>query len=276
MNNNIESRIACIQMNSSDDISQNLYAAKNLIQEAAEKEAKLVVLPENFAIMGVDAKDKLKFRETMGRGPIQDFLSAQAAENRIWIVGGTIPIAVPGNDKKVFATCLVFNDKGEQVSRYDKIHLFDVHLRTTQENYLESEIIEPGEQLIVLETPFGRLGLAVCYDLRFPEMFRLMLKHGVEIFALPAAFTYTTGSAHWDILVRARAIENLSYVLASCQTGVHANGRKTYGHSMVVNPWGEVQVCLPEGSGVIISELNLEFLHRIRKDFPALSHRKKI
>lgn len=269
-------RVACIQMTSTDDLSRNLFDAKELIKEAASQGAKLIVLPENFALMGLDQTDKVKYREDIGRGPVQDFLRSQAEEHDAWIVGGTIPIVVPDEKNKVFAACLVFNNQGQPVARYDKIHLFDVQLRATQENYFESKTVQAGDHIIVVDTPFGKLGLAVCYDVRFPELFRLMLKQGVEIITLPSAFTYTTGSAHWDILVRARAIENLSFVLAACQTGVHSNTRKTYGHSMVVNPWGEVQICLPENPGIIITELNLDFLRRIREEFPALSHVKKI
>lgn len=269
-----QNRVACIQMTSTEDLSQNLLAAQKLILQAVGQGAQLIVLPENFALMGLDQTDKVKHKEAIGRGPIQDFLQQLAAEHHVWIVGGTIPISVPEDERKVYASCLVFNDQGERIARYDKIHLFDVQLRATQESYSESNLVKPGDQIVVLETPFGKLGLAVCYDLRFPEMFRLMLKHGVEIIALPAAFTYTTGSAHWDVLVRARAIENLSFMLTACQTGQHTNTRKTYGHSMVVNPWGEVQICLPENPGVVITEINLDFLRKIREDFPALKHRK--
>lgn len=269
-------RVACIQMTSTDDVSQNLMMADQLINDAAEQGAKLIVLPEMFAIMGIDQMQKLKYREPIDHGPIQDFLSQKAAFHGVWIVGGTIPVEVPGSDDKVFASCLVFDDQGKRVARYDKIHLFDVELRATKESYLESKTVDPGDQIVVVQTPFGKLGLSVCYDVRFPEMFRLMLREGVEIIVLPSAFTYTTGAAHWDILVRARAIENLSYVIAACQTGTHSNQRKTYGHSMVVNPWGEVLVCLPENPGVIITDINLDFLRQIRQDFPALLHRKKI
>lgn len=270
------SRVACIQMNSTEDVKQNLLQAQELISAAAEQEAKLIVLPENFALMGIDQADKIKYREAINDGPIQDLLSELAKQHHVWIVGGTIPISDPHNKEKAYASCIVYDDQGKQVTRYDKIHLFDVELRSTHEKYLESKTVQPGEKIIVIPTPFGILGLAVCYDIRFPEMFRLMLLQGVEIIVLPAAFTYTTGSLHWDILVRARAIENLAYVLAACQTGTHTNTRRTYGHSMVVNPWGEVQVCLPENPGFIISEIDLNFLKQIRQDFPALSHRKKI
>lgn len=272
----MNNRVACIQMTSTEDVSKNLLNTQALLRQAVDEGAKLIVLPENFALMGLDQTDKIKHKEPIDHGPIQDFLKAQATENHVWIVGGTIPIEVPDEKNKVYASCLVFNDQGQRVARYDKIHLFDVQLRTTQEKYAESTTVKSGDQIVVVDTPFGKLGLAVCYDVRFPEMFRLMLKEGVEIFALPSAFTFTTGSAHWDVLVRARAIENLSFMLAAAQVGQHSKTRKTYGNSMIVNPWGEVQVCLPENSGVVISELNLNFLRRIREDFPALDHRKKI
>jgi predicted amidohydrolase len=197
-----------------------------------------------------------------------------AQRNRVWLVGGTIPIASTTNPEKIRAATLVFDDKGELKARYDKIHLFDVSLRNTNESYLESKTTEPGDKVVVLETPVGRVGLAVCYDIRFPELFRHFQAQGAEVILLPTAFTYTTGVAHWDVLVRARAIENLSYVVAACQTGKHANGRSTYGHSMVVNPWGEVKACLQQGSGVITDDLDIEYVRRLREDFPVLRHRK--
>lgn len=267
-------KIACIQMTSTNDVSHNLFAAESLIQEAVDQQAELIVLPEMFAIMGLDQVDKIKYAEKLDQGPIQDFLHQQAAQHGIWLVGGTIPILSPAHENKVFASCLVFNSKGERVAVYNKIHLFDVELKATQEKYVESNTIEPGDKIVVIPTPFGKLGLAVCYDLRFPEMFRSMHQHGVEIIAIPSAFTYTTGSAHWEVLARARAIENLSYVLCACQTGKHTNQRHTFGHSMIVNPWGEILVCLPDHPGIILSEINLDFLHQIRQDFPALMHRK--
>ncbi len=266
--------VACIQMTSTADVAENLSMAKEFIQQAAAEKARLVVLPEMFALIAKEPMEKIKMREEFGLGPIQEFLSEQAAQHKVWIVGGTIPIAVPHNKNKARAACLVFDDKGKCVARYDKIHLFDVSLQSGKEVYSESNVIEPGDKIVVVATPFGKLGLAVCYDVRFPELFREMLTKGVEIIALPTAFTYITGVAHWDVLVRARAIENLSYVIAGCQTGTHSNGRKTYGHSMVVNPWGEVLASLPEKPGVVVSEIDLEYLYKIRKEFPALSHRK--
>lgn len=262
--------IAAIQMNSQDDLQQNLQTAGQLIQQAVDQGAKLIVLPEMFAIMG---ENKNKYGEEFGLGPIQDFLSEQASQHAAWIVGGTIPLKDFNTPGKVFASCLLFNDKGQCEARYDKVHLFDINLQSRQEIHQESKLISPGKKVVVAATPFGRLGLAVCYDVRFPELFRAMLNQNVEIIALPSAFTYTTGSAHWDILVRARAIENLSYVVAACQTGNHMNKRKTYGHSMLVTPWGEVIETLPEETGVISHALDLAKLYKLRSEFPALSHR---
>ena len=267
-------RVASIQMTSGEDVAQNLLAAKNFIQQAAEQGAKLIVLPEMFAIMGLDQMDKVKCGEPLGHGPIQDFLSQQSALHNVWLVGGTIPIIADNERDKVYAACLLWNDSGECVGHYNKIHLFDVSLRNGQETYLESRTTKAGDKIAVIPTPFGKLGLAVCYDVRFPELFRLMHQHEVEIIALPAAFAYTTGSVHWDVLVRARAVENLCYVVAACQTGTHVSNRRTYGHSMIVNPWGEVQAVLPHETGVITADIDLQVLEQIRRDFPALDHRK--
>ncbi len=270
----MQPRIACIQMTSTQDVTENLNMAKDFLARAAAEGANMAVLPEMFAIMEMQQGDKLKCSEVMGHGPIQDFLQNQASQHKMWIVGGTIPIAIPADKNRVRAACLVFNDKGEQVARYDKVHLFDAHLRASQENYAESKSIEPGDKVVVVQTPFGRLGLAVCYDLRFPELFRRMHAQDVEIIAVPTAFTYTTGAAHWDVLVKARAIENLAYVVAACQTGIHPNGRKTFGHSMIVNPWGDVKASLAQDTGVIVAEIHLDYLHQLRQDFPVLLHRK--
>ncbi len=270
----MSNRIASVQMTSTHDVQENLAMAKKLIAEAVAEEARLVVLPEMFAIMGLDQVDKVKHREQPGQGPIQDFLRTEAARHGIWLVGGTIPIAAKHSAEKVRAACLVIDDKGNEVARYDKVHLFDVQLRASQEAYSESRTTEPGDHVVVVPTPFGRLGLAVCYDVRFPELFRRMHAQDVEIIALPTAFTFTTGVAHWDILVKARAIENLAYVVSACQVGTHPSGRKTYGHSMIVNPWGDVKASLPQGVGVIVADINLDYMHQMRQDFPALSHRK--
>lgn len=267
-------KVAAIQMASSPNVSANLLKARRLIQEAVEESgANLVVLPENFAFMGQEDRDLLDLREDEGRGPLQDFLVEMAARHRIWLVGGTLPLTAT-NPERVRATCLVYNDRGERVARYDKIHLFDVNLLETGERYEESATIEPGNTSVVLDTPFGRLGLAVCYDLRFPELFREMLDAGMEIMALPASFTAITGKAHWEVLVRARAIENLCYVVAAAQGGYHRNGRKTHGHSMVVDPWGTVLAQVPRGAGHVCCPLDVEFLSSVRRNFPAIDHRR--
>lgn len=261
-------------MASSPHVSANLMEARRLIQEAVDESgANLVVLPENFAFMGQEDRDLLDLREDEGRGPLQDFLVEMAARHRIWLVGGTLPLTAT-NPERVRATCLVYNDRGERVARYDKIHLFDVNLLETGERYEESATIEPGNTSVVLDTPFGRLGLAVCYDLRFPELFREMLDAGMEIMALPASFTAITGKAHWEVLVRARAIENLCYVVAAAQGGYHRNGRKTHGHSMVVDPWGTVLAQVPRGAGHVCCPLDVEFLSSVRRNFPAIDHRR--
>lgn len=262
---------ACIQMASGPNVGPNLLEAERLIAMAVGGGAALVVLPENFAIMGKEESDKVAVRESDAGGPIQDFLSQQARRHGIWLVGGTLPM-VATDDSKIRAACLLYDDKGRCAARYDKIHLFDVSV-DTDERYTESETIEPGEGTVVVDTPFGRLGLAVCYDLRFPELFRSMLEEGMEIIALPSAFTAITGRAHWEPLVRARAIENLCYVLAAGQGGYHVNGRATYGHSMIVDPWGQIRDELATGSGLVCAEMDLQRLKNIRRTFPCLDHR---
>lgn len=266
-------RVAAIQMASGPNVGSNLTEAARLMTQAAEAGAGLVVLPENFAIMGLNESDKLKVKEQAGSGQIQDFLAEQASKLGIWIVGGTIPIT-SNDEKRVWAACQLYNDKGEVVTRYDKVHLFDVTLEESDETYNESETIEPGSNLAVVDTPFGKLGLAICYDLRFPELFRSMADEGVELFAIPSAFTAITGKAHWETLLRARAIENLSYVIASAQGGYHVSGRETYGHSMIVDPWGMILDELPRGSGFVIADLDLQKVQNTRRSFPVLEHRK--
>ena len=264
--------VACIQMASGPNVGANLLEAERLIGMAVDKGAKLIVLPENFAIMGKEESDKVAVRESDDGGPIQDFLSQQAVKQGVWLVGGTVPMAAKA-DNKIRAACLLYDDQGKQAARYDKIHLFDVSLVDSDERYAESEAIESGDQAVVVETPFGKLGLAVCYDLRFPELFRTMLDQGMDIIAMPSAFTAITGKAHWSILVRARAIENLCYVLAAGQGGYHVNGRETYGHSMIVDPWGQVMNELANGSGLVCADIDMERLKNIRRTFPVLEHR---
>ncbi len=267
------SKCAAIQMASSPSVRANLLEADKLIAEAAKAGAKLVALPENFAIMGMDEFEKVQQQETMGTGVIQDFLSHTAQKYAVWIVGGTIPIA-SDDPTKIRAACLIYNDSGECVARYDKIHLFDVHLPQTGEQYLESTAIQAGDAPLVIDTPFGKLGGAVCYDLRFPELFRDMADKGVEIIVVPAAFTAETGAAHWEVLLRARAIENLCYVIASAQGGFHLNGRKTFGHSMIIDPWGIVLDCYKTGGGFVTASIDRERIEKIRHTFPALTHRR--
>ncbi|HCI52058.1 MAG TPA: acyltransferase [Gallionella sp.] len=262
-------KVAAIQMASGPNVAGNLSEAKRLIARAAEQGARLVVLPEFFAIMGMKEQDKVAVREIAGTGPIQKFLSDTARQHKIWLVGGSIPLAASVPDK-VLNSCLVFNDEGQQVARYDKIHLFNLSMGN--ESYDEAQTIEAGNQVVVVDTPFGRIGLAICYDLRFPELFRAMKE--VDLIVLPAAFTETTGKMHWEILVRARAIENLAYVIASAQGGYHVNGRETHGNSMIVGPWGRILDRLPRGSGVVMAEVNPSYQASLRTGLPALQHRK--
>ena len=261
-------KVAAVQMASGPNVAGNLSEASRLIAKAAEQGARLVVLPEFFAIMGLSETDKVAVREQPGSGVIQSFLSEAARKHKIWLVGGSIPL-VATTPEKVLNTCLVYDETGAQVARYDKIHLFNLDLGN--ERYHEAKTIEPGKQVVVVDSPFGRIGLAVCYDLRFPELFRAM--HDVDIIVLPAAFTETTGKMHWEVLVRARAIENLAYVVAAAQGGYHISGRETHGNSMIVDPWGRVLDRLPRGSGVVVAEVNPLYQASLRASLPALSHR---
>jgi nitrilase len=266
--------IAAVQMNSAPHLEENLAQAERLIAQAAEAGARLVVLPENFVQMSQEA-DKLGICETPGDGPIQAFLGNQAARHGIWLVGGTLPLRAL-DPARVRASCLLFDEQGRQAARYDKMHLFDVEIVDSGESYRESAIIEPGQEPVVAETPFGRLGLAVCYDVRFPELFRRLLDQGMEIMALPAAFTAATGKAHWEVLLRARAIENQCYVVASAQSGRHATGRETFGDSMIIDPWGVVLERLPSGPGVVLAAVDRDRQHTIRRTFPVLRHRHPV
>ena len=265
--------MAAIQMVSGPQVAENLAAAAERLAQAADRGAQLAVLPENFALMGRQERDKLAVREAEGAGPIQDFLAEQAARHRLWLVGGTIPLHAPGEEHRVRAACLLYDEHGQQVARYDKVHLFDVQVVGSAERYAESATIAPGNRYVVADTPWGRLGLAVCYDLRFPEQFRALADQGMEILALPAAFTAATGAAHWEILLRARAIENQCYVIAAAQGGVHANGRETFGDSLVIDPWGLILDRLAWGPGVALARIDRGFLEEIRQQFPALAHR---
>jgi len=265
---------AAIQMASGPQMTANLLLAGQLIGEAASRGARFIVLPENFGLMGVTEQDKLEVAEQAGDGPMQEFLAENARRYGVWICGGTVPLASP-EPGRVFAASLIYNDRGQQVARYDKIHLFDVALPDADERYNESETIKPGDHTVVVDTPFGAVGMAVCYDLRFPELFRELVDKGAEIIVVPAAFTDQTGKAHWDVLVRARAIENLAYVVAAAQGGYHVNGRTTYGHSMIVDPWGAViDEADDHKPGVVAGETHLDCLRRVRQSFPVLQHRR--
>jgi nitrilase len=235
---------------------------------AANQGAKLVALPEYFALMGFKETDKVAAREEEGKGPIQQFLKSMAKKHKIWLVGGSVPL-VSNYPNKVRNSCLVYDDQGEQVARYDKIHLFGLNLGNEQ--YHEEKTIESGDVIKVVDTPFGKVGLSICYDLRFPELYRAM--KDVNIIVVPSAFTDTTGKAHWETLVRARAIENMSYVMAPAQGGYHLSGRETHGNSMIVDPWGVVLDRLPRGSGVVIAAMNPKYQASLRASLPALKHR---
>lgn len=261
-------KVAAVQMASGPNVAGNLNEARRLIETAVAQGARLVVLPEFFTIMGVGDAERLAVSELPGKGVMQEFLSEMARKHRIWVVGGSIPMVAKSPDK-VRNTCLVFDENGEQVARYDKIHLFNLDLGN--EHYHEASTIEAGNQVVVVDSPFGRIGLAVCYDLRFPELFRAM--KDIDIIVLPSAFTATTGKMHWEVLVRARAIENLAYVIASAQGGYHVNGKETHGHSMIVDPWGRILDELPRGSGVVIAEVNPSYQKSLRASLPALTHR---
>ncbi len=261
-------KMAAIQMASGPYVAANLSEAERLIEIAVNQGAKLVVLPEYFAIMGFKETDKVAVREEEGHGPIQDFLKSMAKKHSIWLIGGSVPL-VSNFPNKVRNSCLVYNDQGEQVARYDKIHLFGLDLGN--EHYHEEKTIESGDAIKVVDTPFGKIGLSVCYDLRFPELYRAM--QDVNIIVVPAAFTDTTGKAHWETLIRARAIENLSYVIAPAQGGYHLSGRETHGNSMIVDPWGVILDRLPRGSGVVIATMNPKYQASLRASLPALKHR---
>jgi len=261
-------RVAAVQMVSSPDVAANLVAAERLIAEAATRGATLVVLPEYFPLVGTNERDKIAAREKDGAGPIQDFLRGVAERYRVWLVGGSVPLEA-GVPDKVRNSCLVYDDRGRRVARYDKIHLFG--FEQGAERYNESATIEPGAQPVTFSSPVGRVGLSICYDVRFPELYRGMGE--VNLICLPAAFTQPTGEAHWELLVRTRAVENQCYLAAAAQGGNHASGRVTYGDTMIVDPWGVVLDRLPKGEGVVVADIDLDQLESIRARLPALRHR---
>jgi len=261
-------KVAAVQMVSEPEVPANLTLAGELIARAAGEGARLVALPEYFCILGLRDRDKVLVREADGHGPIQDFLADAAAKNKVWLVGGSAPLAC-ANPDKVMNSCLVFDDAGRRVARYDKIHLFGFDSGT--ERFQESRSIEPGNEVVTLDAPFARLGLSICYDMRFPEMYRKM--GAVDLILVPSSFTATTGKAHWELLLRARAVENQAYVLAPAQGGHHKNGRDTYGHSMIIDPWGKVLAVLAAGPGVVSAEIDHAEIARVRQSLPALTHR---
>lgn len=262
-------RAALIQMVSSADVEENLQQVEQLMLQAHQDKAQLVVLPENFAFMGRNESDKLHIAEVYGQGAIQEKISQLAKKMGLWVVAGTIPLR--GNGSKVRASCLVYDDQGISVARYDKIHLFDVSI-SEQETYQESATIERGQDLVVVDTPVGKIGLTVCYDLRFPELYQQLAAQGAQLFTVPSAFTAVTGLAHWEILLRARAIENLCYVLAANQGGQHASGRSTYGHSMIIEPWGKMLTQAEKGPCIVSADINLHAQQHIRQTFPCVDH----
>lgn len=308
-------RAAVLQMTSAPEVEANLASARVLLERARAEGASLAALPENFAIMGHKEVDKVAVAETAGEGPIQAFLGHCARELGLWIIGGTIPLRVEGEPQRVASASLVFDQRGRCVARYDKIHLFDVDIPNrdrpnrdrpdragddsdgpnpegpnpegsdreganrgglrTSERYRESATVAPGSQACVVPTPLGRIGMAVCYDVRFPELFRVLQEQGAEILSLPSAFTAPTGKAHWELLARARAVENLCYVLAPAQSGIHPNGRETWGDSLIVDPWGQVVSRVADaGPGVAVAEIDRTVQQELRERFPALSHRR--
>lgn len=272
-------KIAALQMVSTPRVEDNLAQAEALIAEAARAGARLVALPEYFCLMGQRDDDKLAIAEADGHGPIQDALAAQARRHGLWVVGGTLPLhgTQPG---RVRNACLVWGPRGQRVARYDKIHLFAFD--NGREHYDEARVLEPGDTPVTFTVtdpdggPDWRVGLAICYDLRFPELFRALTPPGcpADLLIVPAAFTHTTGQAHWELLLRARAVENQCHVLAPAQGGLHENGRRTWGHSLAIDPWGQVLACQPEGPGVVLAELDAARRDAVRTQLPALAHRK--
>ena len=266
-------KVAAIQMTSSHVVADNLVAAGDLLREAKGLGCDIACLPENFSFIGLRDADKLQVAEPDGAGPVQSFLSDTARKLKMWILGGTIVIR-GDSERRVANASLLIDDAGKRVARYDKIHLFDVTIPGRDEQYRESTHVTPGRELVLADTPAGKLGLSVCYDMRFPELYRELVSQGAEWLAMPAAFTVPTGRAHWETLLRARAIENLCYVVAPAQSGTHTSGRETYGDSLIVDYWGQVLSRLPRGTGVITAEIDLAKEAETRARFPALANRQ--
>src|SRR5271168_747614 len=266
-------KIAAIQMTSSHLVAENLAAAGEHLREAKDLGAEVACLPENFSFLGLKDSDKLQVAETDGEGAVQSFLRNTARKLKMWILGGSINIKGTTSNRVANASLLI-DAHGKRVARYDKMHLFDVSIPGRNEQYRESSHVVPGRELVVADTPVGKLGLSICYDMRFPELYRELVSLGAEWLAMPAAFTVPTGQAHWETLLRARAIENLCYVVAPAQFGLHSNGRETYGDSLIVDYWGKVLCRLPQGSGVIAADIDLDAQADARARFPALDNRQ--
>ncbi|HTY49446.1 MAG TPA: carbon-nitrogen hydrolase family protein [Steroidobacteraceae bacterium] len=266
-------KVAALQLSSGHEVAANLDAIEGLTREAVDAGAQLVALPENCAFLGLKDTDKLAIAEEPGAGPIQERLAGLARSLGVWLVAGTIALKLAGTPR-VAAACLVYDAQGRLAGRYDKIHLFDVDIPERGEIYRESANIAPGKSPIVVEIPFGKLGLSVCYDVRFPELYRQLAAQGAQVLLVPSAFTVPTGRAHWEVLLRARAIENLCCLVAPAQWGVHSNGRETFGDTMIVDHWGRVLARRPTGPGWVLAELDLDAQARARRDFPALGHRR--
>jgi len=264
-------KIAALQTVATPDVDRNLEVAARLIAEAVCEGAELAALPEYFCLMGQRDDDKLAIAEAPGRGPIQEFLAAQAREHGLWLVGGTLPLHT-ATPERVRNACCVYAPDGRLAARYDKIHLF--RYDNGRESYDEARVLEAGSEPVALQAGPLRLGLSVCYDLRFPELYRALCRPPCDLLSVPAAFTHTTGRAHWELLLRARAVENQCYVIAPAQGGLHENGRRTWGHSMVVDPWGDVLGVRPEGEGVVVADVDPKRLASVRQQLPALTHRR--
>ena len=274
-------KIAAVQMVSTPRVTTNLETARRLVARAADEGAQIVVLPEYFCFMGASDRDKLAIAEAPGTGPIQRMLAETAREHRVWLIGGTLPLTLDDGGAKdgvavdrVMNADLVFSPRGELAARYDKMHLFAYD--NGSERYDEGRTLRAGSTPVAFDADGVRVGLSVCYDLRFPELYRALMRPPCDLLSVPSAFTYTTGAAHWEVLLRARAIENQCYVVAAAQGGTHENGRRTFGHSLVIDPWGEVVACLDEGEGVVVAELQRERIDSVRRQLPALEHRRDL
>lgn len=266
-------KVAAVQMNSTDSVADNLERTRALLAEAAERGARLAVLPENFALMPLKSRQKTEIAEIPGEGPLQDFLAETARRHGLWIVAGSLPLKSP-DPRRTYGASIVYDASGRRRDIYRKIHLFDVDLADSDESYRESNSMYPGDEPVALGTPFGKLGLTICYDLRFPELYRALVDAGATLFTVPSAFTETTGRAHWEALLRARAVENLAYVIAAGQTGRHPDGRSTWGHSMIVDPWGRILAECEAGEGLALADIEPDRVAGLRRDFPALSNRR--